>query len=482
MNKTTKKINAWMAALSRLKEPDKEKAKWIRDTLRLKKNLPIFGRYFFPHLIAGEVPDCHADLVRELARQTDSAIVFPRGHAKTTWEKIDTIHDIVYKLEPVILYISCTLTEAQFHFESIKFELENNAALRKVYGSIVPPDADLSRKWTNKHFETTNGVNVVARGARKGRGVNIKGSRPTKIVIDDVENDEAVRSSELREKLDRWIFGVIIPSRDKERGRVKMIGTILHPDASLEKFYNTFGGIKRSAIENGKSIWPQFWPLKRLAEERRAVGGLVFDQEYMNIPITAAARLVKESWIIRRPKPLPTRTDEEGNIAQVVDAFGAADPAISEKETADYTAVATVWRNIETGRITVVDIERGHLSFPDQVRMILRKHRTFNYQTFGIETVAYQKALKQEIDRIGPAENTYVPTTEITVDKDKVRRFLQVLPFIENGTVEFANDLPEEFFAEILAFPHGQHDDMVDAFVHAVGLAIQGEAPQIIQL
>lgn len=157
---------------------------FIYESLKNKKHLDIFGRYFFPHIIKGtnEVPKCHVDLLSEINQRKDSAIIFPRGHAKSTWIKIDTIHDIVYSLEPVILYISATITDASFHFESIKAELENNDLLTSIYGYLVPNEYIQGKKWTNKHFETTNGINVVARGAGKGRGVNIKNQRPTKII------------------------------------------------------------------------------------------------------------------------------------------------------------------------------------------------------------------------------------------------------------------------------------------------------------
>jgi hypothetical protein len=102
--------------------------------------LPTFGRYFFPHIIRGndEVPECHESLIRELSSSKSSAIIFPRHFAKTTWEKIDTIHDIVYGLEPVILYVGATLRDGQFHFESIKGELENNDLARSVTATSCP--------------------------------------------------------------------------------------------------------------------------------------------------------------------------------------------------------------------------------------------------------------------------------------------------------------------------------------------------------
>lgn len=471
----------FVKTLSRMASPETKKA-WIKSFLRSKKRMHLFGQFFFPHIIKTEPPPIHLELLRCLSERKDGAIIFPRGFGKSTWEKIDTIHDIVNGLEPVILYVGATVRDAQFHFESIKGELENNEMLRAVYGNLVPDPADLGRKWTNTHFETTNKINVVARGGGKGRGVNIRNQRPTKIILDDIEDDESVQTAEGRAKLNTWINGVIMPSKDRERGFVKMIGTVLHPQASLLAFYATHGGMKRAAIEDGASVWPTYWTMEKLEEERRAIGSLLFNQEYMNIPMTAAGRLVRESWIKRVPMPLSHRSDEAGNKVKIVDAYGAVDPAISEKETADYTAVGTVWRNVETGKITVVDIERGHLAFQDQVAMMLRKHRVFEYLTLGVEAVAYQKVLRQEIDRQGPIAGVYPPTQGIVVDKDKVRRFLQVLPLIENGTIEFADTLPPEFFDELISFPNGQHDDMVDAFVHAATLAMEGSTQGFIAL
>src|SRR5258708_5455499 len=74
--------------------PETERIDTIREFLRDKKYLHIFGRFFFPHIIRGEyeTPAAHRDLIRELTSPNESAIIFPRGHAKSTWTKIDLIH------------------------------------------------------------------------------------------------------------------------------------------------------------------------------------------------------------------------------------------------------------------------------------------------------------------------------------------------------------------------------------------------------
>ena len=127
----TPSYEEWQSDLEKV--PVEHQALWIRETLRGKHMLPVFGRYFFPHIITGTdpVPDCHIDLLHEMNRREDGAILFPRGFAKTTWEKIDTIHDIEYELEPVILYIGNTMTEAQFHFESIKTALRRKNRVKQ---------------------------------------------------------------------------------------------------------------------------------------------------------------------------------------------------------------------------------------------------------------------------------------------------------------------------------------------------------------
>ena len=453
----------WAADLQTI--PKELQAKWVKTTLRSKRHLHIFGRYFFPRWIEGEqqVPQCHIDLLNELAWRQNGAIIFPRNHAKSTWIAIDTLHDIVYGVEPVIIYVGKTMADAQLHFDGIKDQLETNKLLLGVYGSLVPEAKDQEVRWTNKHFETTNGVTVIARGAQKGRGVKVKGQRPTKIILDDIEDDTEIRSSDQRAKMHLWVEGTVMQALDRKRGFVKMVGTVLHPKSELVQFYANYGGIFRKAIENGVPIW---WTLPELKERERKMGSLLFRQEYMNEPITESEQLVKEAWLIFKPRP----------ILATLDRYTAIDPAISKKTTADYTAVATVGKGKEGGKLTLIDMVRDHLSINEQVKLVLGKYQTWKPLAVGVETVAYQEALKQELDRIGAEQGIYPPTQELDVDGDKVRRFMRIQPLIQNGTIEFADDLPEEFKEELLAFPHGEHDDMVDAFVYAVLTAIEGPA------
>lgn len=477
----------WRKDLKSTKED--ERVAWIRKTLKNKRNLHIFGRYFFPHIIKGtnDVPECHIDLIDFISDPKSGVGIFPRAHAKTTWEKIDTLHDIVYSLEPVILYISDTVTSAQYHFESMKTELENNELFIYVYGYLVPPESKLGRKWTNTHFETINNINVVARGAGRGRGVNIKNQRPTKVIMDDIETDEHVRSAEQREKTISWINNVIIPSLDKERGKFKWIGTVLHKMAVIRQFYDKYGGIFRQAIEDGKSIWPNMFSLEDLDEIKDKIGTRGFMQEYMNNPTDEELANFNSLWI-----------DE--NVYTAVKFIRprkviAIDPQAGEKETADEFCITCLgWEDRDHHRYVLEQVA-GRKSQPEQAREVIRMWiRHPEAHLVGIEkllnqTAVYQilrdwKAYRIDLGIKGRPlmkngkiiYDRNIPITATTPEgKDKVARLQMHEPAWERGEIHQRPEM--RILREQLLFLGTNlidHDDRADSLVQAIDLSYRG--------
>lgn len=458
-------------------EERKERDIFVREALRSKKYLHIFGRFFFPNIIQGEIeaPECHLDLIRELSSPETSAIIFPRGFSKTTWEKIDTIHDIVYRLEPVIVYCALTLTDAGFHFESIKSELENNRLLIQVYGDLVPPPSDLGVKWTNTHFQTTNGINVIARGAGRGRGINIKNQRPTKIILDDIEDDDMVRSNDQLEKMNHWIMNVILPSLDKQRGRVKMIGTVLSANCQIQKFYKKFGGIKRKAIEEYKSIWPAMFSIKDLMEIKNKLGSRVFAQEYMNEPVNEELSTIKRQWV-------------ENNVYSILEHTELMrysimmDPQAGEKEGSDYYGLAVVgWYPRDPHRY-IMEVHSGKAGQIEQAALLVSTWQRYGprVQIVGVEKVLSQVAVYQLVlawksgkfnfDPKHGIDNTNrnIPFTAVSpAGRDKVARLQMHEAAFERGEIHVHSGL-SAFIDNLVAFPQVDHDDDVDAVIYSL--------------
>jgi predicted phage terminase large subunit-like protein len=135
------------------------------------------------------------------------------------------------------------------------------------------------------------------------------------------------------------------------------------------------------------------------------------------------------------------------------------DLAISQKQSADYTAIVVVEREGDVDY--VVHAERGRWTF----RETLERIRTMaqGAAAVAIEAVQYQAAVVEELVR-----TTTLPVVPVRPDRDKVTRFLPVLTRIEHGALRFSPALPSWFFEELLSFPETEHDDAVDALVYAV--------------
>ena len=458
--------------------PDKKE--FIKRSLEKKEHLHIFGRYFFPDTIKGNkpVPEIHIDLLREISKDDHSAAIIPRSFAKSTWMKIDLIHDIVYNKEPVILWISVTKTEAQRQFEDMKSQLESNTLLKDVYGNLVPDRSEQSTKWTNSHFETTNGVNVVATGANKGRGVNIKGQRPTKIVCDDIEEDEQVNSPTRREKLHNWLYSVILPSLDKKKGKIKMIGTVLHEQCEILKFYDKFGGIKRKAIEDGESIWPNYWSLEDLKEKKRQLGSRIFSQEYMNEPLSYENANFPEDWITENYfVSLPENKARTRHILYI-------DPQAGESDKADEFCITKLaYHKNDPNRYAVKQIAGRKTQLTQAKMLIVQWIDTENVERVIVEKVLNQTAVWQhcrewkngKLDLGLDCRKRNIPLKAVSPAdskakrKDKLGRLQYLEPMFERGEIHIRPEMTTlKNQLLFLGSDKIDHDDRADSLIGAI--------------
>jgi predicted phage terminase large subunit-like protein len=139
------------------------------------------------------------------------------------------------------------------------------------------------------------------------------------------------------------------------------------------------------------------------------------------------------------------------------------DLAISTREDADWTAIAAVSHDHERGRVYVREVERFRGAFHDVLGRIVGAATRWRPRLIAIEQVQYQAAVVQEL-----ARTTRLPVRGVTVERDKLTRALPLITRYEQGLVSHdPSGVPGWFREELLAFPEGEHDDGVDAVVHA---------------
>jgi len=176
---------------------------------------------------------------------------------------------------------------------------------------------------------------------------------------------------------------------------------------------------------------------------------IAFRQEYLAEFVDAAGARIKREWL------------RYGDCPEGLPTYIGVDLAISTKSEADYTGVAVVSRG-EDGTIYVRDINRTRADFASVLRFIEAMADKWKPTMIGIEQVQYQAAVVQELLR-----RTKLPIRGIRPDRDKVTRFAPLEARYEQSQVMHCQGLPAYFEDELLSFPVGRHDDVVDALAYA---------------
>ena len=106
---------------------------------------------------------------------------------------------------------------------------------------------------------------------------------------------------------------------------------------------------------------------------------------------------------------------------------------------------------------------RDRIEAPDIIPQIKRMVALHNLEWVGIERAGYQLALVQFARREG------LVIKELRADKDKRSRALPLSAKMERGLVYFPKDQEwvSEVERELLTFPVGVHDDIVDTLAYA---------------
>lgn len=477
----------------------REFAAFLRMAFSFRENVLLMARYIFPHYTAIESPQFHHDLIELLDARGNSGIAAPRGHAKTTIASIVYLAWLVlYRREPFIMVGSETFGLAVMNVNALKMELAENEKIRAIYGR---QESDF---WQDGQFITSGDVMVMAisYGGRV-RGVKHRQHRPTFILLDDMENDKNVRSADQRQFMREWIVKAVLPALAKE-GRVKIIGTILHSDSLLaniitgvDEFKSWLQGsrlFKALSIEGDqeRALWPALYTLDELKRMRddptyeHYKGSLAFSQEMQNEPLSDVDRIFKATWIdgsVENPLRYslaermahwradnPEAPESQTWITQnIVEIQAGVDPAISMKTQADYWAMVTVGfdRKGEQWILDVIRTKEGDVE--RQAQIVIDNYLKWRHDKIKVESVAYQAGLFNLIKKIGAEQRVYPTIYPVIQDKDKVRRAIIHSANFSGGLVHLRTDheLSNVFREELLQFPRGVHDDMIDAYMNA---------------
>lgn len=402
--------------------------------------------------------------------------VAPRGFAKSTLCSIFfPLWLALNKHRTDIFVVSATISLSRELLRKIRNELENNELLLKDFGEMK------SDKWTEEFLILNNGTAIRA----KGRGFQIRGFRPDMIICDDLEDEESLYSKDQRDKLENWFMRTLLPALKPDQNLV-YIGTKLHQLSLISKLEEKteFFCRKYMALVDGKSIWEDLWSTETLKRMRNEIGTYAFEAEYQNNPISLEEQPIKPHYL------------EGVSIrGKAIVSCLAVDPAISEREGSDYRAVA-IFEEVETEQGVAFRekfSEQGRWSITEQIERIIDLYDKYRPERVIIEEVAFQAVIRKILldksrNRMvdGVKSPIFIPVSSASLwasplakerrrPKDKLTRLLSIAHLFEQRLVEIVNP---DLRNQLLTFPFGDYDDLVDATVYALFWLMNWRTPQ----
>lgn len=182
------------------------------------------------------------------------------------------------------------------------------------------------------------------------------------------------------------------------------------------------------------------------------MGSYVFANQYMNEVIPADAQSFKKEWF-QYYDTLPSKYN----------TFVFVDPAISQADTADFTGVVVV--HVDTDNRWYVSVAKRHkLTATEIVGLVFDIYSRVSPTIIGIEDVAYQRALLHFMADEMRRRNRFIPIQGVRPppEKSKQTKILGLVPRFEWKNVFLSRGLVD-LEHELLTFPRGSHDDLIDA-------------------
>ena len=459
-------------------ELTKDEQEAIVELIRVKKaekDIIYFAETYLKHYLKFKTPEFHQEIYNLLTSVNRLVIAAPRSFAKST------IVQIIYGLWLLltkenrdILTISASGSLAEDWVRRIKMELETNELIKNDF-FWLKWGAETSSKWTESHITIHSQEGKVLNQMRaRGRGCQIRGFRPTNVLVDDLEDDELVKSEEQRKKLEDWFLAALINSLDVNQQLV-VIGTILHPLALLKKIidqketFKDWVSKKYQALTDGRSLWSEKWSTEELLKRKKEIGTYAFQSEYMNEPLLGEEQLIRPEWI-QKWEDLPEKLVK----------FIIIDPAISTKEGADETGMVVLGTSEK--RIYEVESIAGKWGIWDILKNLLYLYKKHNPVKIGVEAIAYQQVLKPILIHEARIKGYYLPIQNITLGsysatskdrkepRDKFTRALGITHLFEQGLVYLKT---QKLIDQCLLFPTGDRDDLFDALVYGLHMIMK---------
>jgi predicted phage terminase large subunit-like protein len=448
-----------------------------------------FVRLMAPKLISDWKMGRHIEVISEKLRQLELGeikrlMVFlpPRSSKSVICSKLFPAWYIGRNPEHEILTVSHSDQLSSDFGRSVR-DLVNTEDFGRIFGGVtLRSDVRAAGKW-----KTTHGGTYYAAGVRSqiaGRGAHIA-------ILDDVMSEEDSFSESGRKYVKEW-YPAGLRTRIMPNGSILIINTRYHYDdlcgwlLKQQEDISEYGVIPWEVVKIpawvdeassklldlpvGSSYFPEWKPDEVLKVDEQEIkasnGSRYWESLYMQNPTPEEGGLIKKKWIQWWEYDEPPACDF---IIQTYDT------AFSTRTTADFSVIQTwgifcSYDQNEYGEegypsnLILLGNIKGRFEYPILRKMAQDLYYQHRPDVCIVEKKASGQSLIQDMRRAG------LPVQEFIPDKDKIARVYAASPMMEAGRVWIPKHKKwsDDLLTELLQFPHGAHDDQVDALTMAI--------------
>ncbi len=492
-----------------------------------------FATLYLPHHIQTPPSQKHLEIYKQLlavqrSRNAKVAIAAPRDFGKTTMiSLVWVLYSICYGREDFIVLMSHTSSQAIRVLENIRKEFLENERIRMDFKELFDIDYKKrkSKRWTNADIVTQTGIEILALGyGQQIRGRKYGATRPSLVILDDLEPGENTLTYESKEKMRAWLNQTLLKAGCQDANylfignifnSLSLLGEIINKEGcsswtkiklrALEQYpanaqlweqnfhiannkdtYQGENGLavakkhyldNKAAMDEGAVLlWPQRWSIFDLMHEKNE-DPISFASERQNEPVDMSALSVNV-------EDFHYWTDRFANTEALLEHLGqnvffvaACDPSTGKHALkGDYSAIVILACQGKFRYIIEADIARPSIDL--LIPSILAYCQRYQFSKFAIEANGFQDLIVRELKGTAMEMGIRTEFVPITNMKDKIGRGQAVLPMTKNGYLQYSK-MHRMLLDQWSVWPSGKHDDGIDALEMAARFAAEVAASTI---
>lgn len=383
-----------------------------------------------------------------LAEKRRILIVASRDHGKSTFlSKLYPVCQALRYPGIEILLISYSENQVKRLVVGIEDLFEHTEGIKTQVPGVREED------WSKTALKLKNGARIDSLTF----GTSGRGGHYDLILVDDPVKDYGGMDPDEQED---YFLRAVVPMC-KPDGQIIVTGTFVYENDLIERLRKNkaYHCGEYPAIRNGSALWPERWSLERLEQRRIEVGEYAFAREYLLERLSPGTQFFKKDMIrYYDPAKVPERLSRLLSIDPAISLDGDCTGIIVTGTSEENKTYLLDYANLRTD-----DVQK----IVDEIFRLVELH---DIQYVQIETIGFQRLLKEWLfDEMRKRDKHFGIEELKSYRASKETRIMALQPRIAAGSLLFHPTSQQEIIGQLLAFPRGLHDDLIDSMSMQIG-------------